>query len=50
MGQEEKGTIEDEMVGWQHQLMDMVFGGLWELVMDMEAWRAPIHGVAKNGT
>ena len=28
--------------------MDMGLGGLWELVMDREAWSAVIHGVAKN--
>ena len=27
--------------------MDMGLGGLWELVMDREAWRAAIHGVTK---
>ena len=27
--------------------MDMGLGGLWELAMDREAWRAVIHGVAK---
>ena len=30
--------------------MDMGLGGLWELVMDREAWRAVVHEIAKSLT
>ena len=50
-GQEEKGTTEDKMAGWHPQLYGrMSLSELWEMVMDREAWRATIHGVAKSQT
>ena len=49
-GQEEKGTTEDEMVGWHHLLNGHEFEQILEVVKDREFWCAAVYGVAKSQT
>ena len=48
--QEEKGTTEDEMVGWHDQLNGQNLNTLQETMKDRETWHAAVHGVAKCQT
>ena len=41
---------ENEMVGWHQQLDGYEFEHAPRVVMDREAWRAVVHGVAKSQT
>ena len=49
-GQEEKGTTEDEMAGWNHWLDGCESQWTPEVGVGREAWRAAIRGVAKSRT
>ena len=42
--------IEDEVVGWHHQLNGPEYEQTPELLINREAWRAVVHGVTKSDT
>ena len=50
LGKEEKGTTEDEMVGWHHQPNGHEFEQAPGVGDDREAWCAAAHGVTKSWT